>query len=174
MEWLCSTTLIPGTRSVLHAILWWLDTWLDSWKLIGSLFPSSSPTCCTWSLQQELVSRTLRIRITWRHRGQWRVWNSGPDWLTGVEWFLFFSSFQVSLNNFLALREFFRLFPEFSKNNLFLTGESYGGICIPTLAERVMEDAALNLQVRTSIVAPRARVTSLSTFISTESAPLSC
>lgn len=40
------------------------------------------------------------------------------------------------------------MFSEFSKNELFLTGESYGGIYIPTLAERVMEDASLNLQVR--------------------------
>lgn len=51
------------------------------------------------------------------------------------------------MNNYLALKEFFRLFPEFSKNQLFLTGESYGGIYIPTLAERVMEDSSLNLQV---------------------------
>uniref|UniRef100_G3NFZ3 Carboxypeptidase n=1 Tax=Gasterosteus aculeatus aculeatus TaxID=481459 RepID=G3NFZ3_GASAC len=53
---------------------------------------------------------------------------------------------EVSMNNYLALKEFLRLFPEFSKNELFLTGESYGGIYIPTLAERVMEDASLNLQ----------------------------
>ncbi|XP_070758307.1 lysosomal protective protein isoform X2 [Enoplosus armatus] len=53
---------------------------------------------------------------------------------------------EVSMNNYLALKEFFRLFPEFNKNELFLTGESYGGIYIPTLAERVMEDASLNLQ----------------------------
>ncbi|XP_026205573.1 lysosomal protective protein isoform X1 [Anabas testudineus] len=53
---------------------------------------------------------------------------------------------EVSMNNYLALKEFYRLFPEFSKNQLFLTGESYGGIYIPTLAERVMEDASLNLQ----------------------------
>ncbi|XP_069031826.1 lysosomal protective protein [Embiotoca jacksoni] len=53
---------------------------------------------------------------------------------------------EVSMNNFLALKEFFRLFPEFSSNELFLTGESYGGIYIPTLAERVMEDGSLNLQ----------------------------
>lgn len=51
------------------------------------------------------------------------------------------------MNNYLALKEFFRLFPEFSSNELFLTGESYGGIYIPTLAERVMEDSSLNLQV---------------------------
>ncbi|KAM6928397.1 lysosomal protective protein [Xenentodon cancila] len=53
---------------------------------------------------------------------------------------------EVSMNNYLALKEFFQLFPEFSKNELFLTGESYGGIYIPTLAERVMEDDSLNLQ----------------------------
>ncbi|XP_072237439.1 lysosomal protective protein [Leuresthes tenuis] len=53
---------------------------------------------------------------------------------------------EVSMNNYLALKEFFRLFPELSSNELFLTGESYGGIYIPTLAERVMEDASLNLQ----------------------------
>lgn len=56
------------------------------------------------------------------------------------------------MNNYLALKEFFNLFPEFSKNKLFLTGESYGGIYIPTLAERVMEDASLNLQVCTGTV----------------------
>uniref|UniRef100_A0A7N8YLG4 Carboxypeptidase n=1 Tax=Mastacembelus armatus TaxID=205130 RepID=A0A7N8YLG4_9TELE len=53
---------------------------------------------------------------------------------------------EVSMNNYLALKEFFQLFPEFSQNELFLTGESYGGIYIPTLAERVMEDTSLNLQ----------------------------
>ncbi|KAM8867152.1 lysosomal protective protein [Synchiropus picturatus] len=53
---------------------------------------------------------------------------------------------EVSMNNYLALKEFFRLFPEYKTNQLFLMGESYGGIYIPTLAERVMEDATINLQ----------------------------
>uniref|UniRef100_A0A8C5G959 Carboxypeptidase n=1 Tax=Gouania willdenowi TaxID=441366 RepID=A0A8C5G959_GOUWI len=53
---------------------------------------------------------------------------------------------EVSLNNFLALKDFLRLFPEFSSNPLFLSGESYAGIYVPTLAERVMEDPSLNLQ----------------------------
>lgn len=53
---------------------------------------------------------------------------------------------EVSLNNYLALKTFLKLFPEFGSNPLFLTGESYGGIYIPTLAQRVMEDPTLNLQ----------------------------
>ncbi|XP_056129321.1 lysosomal protective protein [Lampris incognitus] len=53
---------------------------------------------------------------------------------------------EVSLNNYLALKQFFKFFPEYKNNKLFLTGESYGGIYIPTLAERVMEDDSLNLQ----------------------------
>ncbi|XP_023652393.1 lysosomal protective protein isoform X2 [Paramormyrops kingsleyae] len=53
---------------------------------------------------------------------------------------------EVSMNNYLALKEFFRLFPEYSKNEFFITGESYGGIYVPTLAERVMEDSSINLQ----------------------------
>lgn len=54
---------------------------------------------------------------------------------------------QVAHNNYLALKDFLRLFPEYSKNELFLTGESYGGIYIPTLAEWVMQDPSLNLKV---------------------------
>lgn len=51
------------------------------------------------------------------------------------------------MNNYLAVKTFFKLFPEFSKNEFFLTGESYGGIYIPTLAEIVMEDSSINLKV---------------------------
>lgn len=53
---------------------------------------------------------------------------------------------EVSLNNYLALKQFLKLFPEFKSNPVFLTGESYAGIYIPTLAERVMEDTDVNLQ----------------------------
>ncbi|KAJ7417440.1 Lysosomal protective protein [Pitangus sulphuratus] len=53
---------------------------------------------------------------------------------------------KVAHNNYLALKDFLRLFPEYSKNDLFLTGESYGGVYIPTLAEWVMQDPSLNLK----------------------------
>uniref|UniRef100_K7FT20 Carboxypeptidase n=1 Tax=Pelodiscus sinensis TaxID=13735 RepID=K7FT20_PELSI len=53
---------------------------------------------------------------------------------------------EVAHNNYLALKEFLRLFPEYGQNSLFLTGESYAGIYIPTLAEWVMQDASINLK----------------------------
>ncbi|XP_066482554.1 lysosomal protective protein [Tiliqua scincoides] len=53
---------------------------------------------------------------------------------------------EVARVNYLALKEFLRLFPEHSKKDLFLTGESYGGIYIPTLAQWVMQDSSLNLK----------------------------
>ncbi|KAL4624345.1 lysosomal protective protein isoform X1 [Arapaima gigas] len=53
---------------------------------------------------------------------------------------------EVSMNNYLALKQFFQLFPEYKNNEFFITGESYGGIYVPTLAERVMEDSSINLQ----------------------------
>lgn len=57
---------------------------------------------------------------------------------------------QVARVNYLALKEFFKLFPEHLPKDLYLAGESYGGIYIPTLAEWVMQDASLNLKVGVS------------------------
>lgn len=61
---------------------------------------------------------------------------------------------QVAHVNYLALVEFFGLFPEHRSRDLYLSGESYGGVYIPTLAEWVMQDPSLNLKVGVP-VAPR-------------------
>ncbi|KAM6457670.1 lysosomal protective protein isoform 1-T1 [Liasis olivaceus] len=53
---------------------------------------------------------------------------------------------EVARVNYLALKEFFGLFPEHRDGDLYLAGESYGGIYIPTLAEWVMQDPSLNLK----------------------------
>ncbi|XP_063045400.1 cathepsin A-like [Engraulis encrasicolus] len=44
---------------------------------------------------------------------------------------------QVADNNYLALQSFFSKFPNFTQNELFIFGESYGGIYAPTLSLRV-------------------------------------
>ncbi|KAM9248080.1 lysosomal protective protein [Dugong dugon] len=53
---------------------------------------------------------------------------------------------EVAQSNYEALKDFFCLFPEYKDNELFLTGESYAGVYIPTLAVLVMQDPSLNLQ----------------------------
>jgi carboxypeptidase C (cathepsin A) len=42
-------------------------------------------------------------------------------------------------DNRAAVEKFFELFPEYQQNNFFLSGESYAGIYVPTLAEAILE-----------------------------------
>ena len=46
---------------------------------------------------------------------------------------------KTALDNLLALEKFFELFPHLAANNFFITGESYGGVYVPTLAEAIMK-----------------------------------
>lgn len=48
--------------------------------------------------------------------------------------------------NHLALKSFIRKFPQYKNNPLYLTGESYGGVYLPTLAALVDDDKELNLK----------------------------
>uniref|UniRef100_A0A2C9M6B3 Carboxypeptidase n=1 Tax=Biomphalaria glabrata TaxID=6526 RepID=A0A2C9M6B3_BIOGL len=53
---------------------------------------------------------------------------------------------EVSESNHLALQDFFQKFPEYSQNDFYITGESYGGIYVPTLVSRVLDDPTINLK----------------------------
>ncbi|KAJ3594059.1 hypothetical protein NHX12_006391 [Muraenolepis orangiensis] len=54
---------------------------------------------------------------------------------------------QVADDNYLALQSFFVKFPNFTKNEFYITGESYGGIYVPTLSYRVASGTAkINLK----------------------------
>uniref|UniRef100_A0A3P8Y301 Carboxypeptidase n=1 Tax=Esox lucius TaxID=8010 RepID=A0A3P8Y301_ESOLU len=49
---------------------------------------------------------------------------------------------QVADDNYLALQSFFTKFPNFTQNEFFIIGESYGGIYAPTLSQRVATGTA--------------------------------
>ena len=53
---------------------------------------------------------------------------------------------QVSYDNFLALKNFFQKFPEYKKNDFYISGESYGGVYVPTLSVRVVDDMDINFK----------------------------
>ncbi|XP_038558293.1 cathepsin A-like [Micropterus salmoides] len=54
---------------------------------------------------------------------------------------------QVADDNYKALQSFFAKFPDFTKNEFFIFGESYGGIYAPTLSLRVAtRDAKINFK----------------------------
>jgi cathepsin A (carboxypeptidase C) len=50
------------------------------------------------------------------------------------------SDTSTAIDNHLVLKAFFKGFPEFSKNDFYITGESYSGVYCPTLAEQIMND----------------------------------
>lgn len=49
---------------------------------------------------------------------------------------------EVAESNYLALQDFFRKFPNFTKNDFYIFGESYGGIYTPTLSLKIAEGTA--------------------------------
>lgn len=48
--------------------------------------------------------------------------------------------------NHIALKSFFKKFPQYNQRPLYLTGESYGGVYLPTLASLVDDDSSMNLK----------------------------
>lgn len=41
-------------------------------------------------------------------------------------------------DNLLVVETFFKEFPEYAKNDFYITGESYAGVYVPTLAEAIV------------------------------------
>ena len=56
---------------------------------------------------------------------------------------------QVSMDNYVALLDFFDKFPQFKANAFFVTGESYGGVYVPTLSYRILQgNSSINMKVK--------------------------
>ncbi|XP_033113452.1 lysosomal protective protein-like [Anneissia japonica] len=54
---------------------------------------------------------------------------------------------EVAEDNYQALQHFFLKYPNFTSNQLFLTGESYAGVYVPTLAVKILEgNNTINMQ----------------------------
>ena len=49
---------------------------------------------------------------------------------------------QAALDNLAAVQVWFKKFPEFASNDFFVTGESYAGVYVPTLAEALLNAVA--------------------------------
>ena len=55
---------------------------------------------------------------------------------------------QTAEDNHAALRDFFEGWPELRDNEFYITGESYAGIYVPTLAARIVDDTDFNFKVQ--------------------------
>lgn len=53
---------------------------------------------------------------------------------------------EVARNNHLAIKAFFQKFPEYQSHDFYISGESYGGIYVPTLASNIIDDPSINLK----------------------------
>ncbi|RDD41498.1 Lysosomal protective protein, partial [Trichoplax sp. H2] len=56
-----------------------------------------------------------------------------------------FSDNTVTDSNYLAMLDFYKIFPQFIKNSLYITGESYGGFYAPLLARQYQVRQALHI-----------------------------
>ena len=58
----------------------------------------------------------------------------------------------VANDNRMALLDFFSKFPEYQKNNFYISGESYAGVYVPTLAENIIKNSRSLINLRGIIV----------------------
>lgn len=56
---------------------------------------------------------------------------------------------QVASENWDALKAFFTEFPQFKSNDFYVTGESYGGVYVPTLVQTILDrQSQFNINIK--------------------------
>ena len=72
---------------------------------------------------------------------------------------LFWTNLTTSINpsksdNRDAIKDFFTKFPSYLENGIFISGESYAGIYVPTLISKIVDDAMLSPHFKEQFLKP--------------------
>jgi carboxypeptidase C (cathepsin A) len=134
--WLVESEGNPAT----DPIVLWLNGGPGCSSLDGMLYEHGP-----FRIDENDYTKLVRFNYTWATRAT-MVYLEAP---VGVGFSYSDSSADYTTNdditaadNLATLEALFAAFPEYKGNNLFLTGESYAGIYVPTLAEAVMNAEA--------------------------------
>lgn len=102
----------------------------DSFKKDGIPSPLANPY--SWSKTASIlaISAPPPVGFSWCDAG-----GPGGDGYSCGDW----NDTRTAISNRDSLTNWIKLFPEFAGNDMYIAGESYAGIYVPTLVEKILE-----------------------------------